>query len=115
MDEIGEINLSMQVKLLGVLENRTVRRLGGTVDIPIEIRIIAATNKNLTESIEQKLFREDLYYRLKVFQINLPPLREHKEDDGWFDRLSACYFDSRRSDDRVGLIIVGLCGHENRI
>ena len=80
LDEIGEINLATQIKLLNVLENRTIRRVGGTVDIPIEIRIIAATNKNLLESIEQKLFREDLYYRLKVFQINLPPLREHKED-----------------------------------
>ena len=80
LDEIGEINLSTQVKLLGVIENRVVRRLGGNSDIPVDIRIIAATNKDLKKSIENRSFREDLYYRLKVFQINLPPLRDHKED-----------------------------------
>ncbi len=80
LDEIGEINQTTQLKLLNVLENRTVRRLGGTVDIPVDIRIIAATNKNLKKSVEDKLFREDLYYRIKVFQITIPSLREHKED-----------------------------------
>ncbi|MCF6364768.1 MAG: sigma-54 dependent transcriptional regulator [Bacteroidales bacterium] len=80
LDEIGEINQATQLKLLSVLENRTVRRLGGTKDIPVDIRIIAATNKDLKKSVEEKLFREDLYYRLKVFQITIPPLREHKED-----------------------------------
>jgi two-component system, NtrC family, response regulator AtoC len=80
LDEIGEINQATQVKLLGVLENKIVRRLGGTVDIPVEIRIIAATNKDLKKAVEEKIFREDLYYRLKVFQITLPPLREHKDD-----------------------------------
>jgi two-component system, NtrC family, response regulator AtoC len=80
LDEIGEVSQATQVKLLGVLENRIVRRLGGTSDIPVEIRIIAATNKDLKKSVEEKEFREDLYYRLKVFQINLPPLRDHKED-----------------------------------
>jgi two-component system response regulator AtoC len=80
LDEIGEINLAIQVKLLGVLENRVIRRIGGTADIPVEIRIIAATNKDLKKSVDEKTFREDLYYRLKVFQITIPPLREHKED-----------------------------------
>jgi two-component system, NtrC family, response regulator AtoC len=80
LDEIGELNATTQVKLLGVLENRTIRRLGGTKDIPVDIRIIAATNKDIPRAIEEKLFREDLYYRLKVFQITLPPLRDHKED-----------------------------------
>lgn len=80
LDEIGEINLTTQVKLLSVLENRIIRRLGGTVDIPVDIRIISATNKDLRKSIEQKTFREDLYYRLKVFQIDLPPLRKRRED-----------------------------------
>jgi DNA-binding NtrC family response regulator len=80
LDEIGEINLTTQLKLLSVLENRIVRRLGGSKDIPVEIRIIAATNKNLKKSVEEKTFRDDLYYRLKVFQITLPPLREHKAD-----------------------------------
>lgn len=80
LDEIGEINQSIQLKLLGVLENRVVRRLGGLKDIPVNIRIIAATNKDLKTSIINKYFREDLYYRLKVFQIDLLPLRDRKED-----------------------------------
>ena len=80
LDEIGEINLATQVKLLGVIENRVIRRVGGTTDIPVEIRIIAATNKDMKQAVENKVFREDLYYRLKVFQIELPSLREHKSD-----------------------------------
>lgn len=80
LDEIGEINATTQLKLLSVLENRVVRRLGGSIDIPVEVRIIAATNKDLKKSVEEKLFREDLYYRLKVFQIIIPPLRDRKED-----------------------------------
>lgn len=80
LDEIGEIDHSTQVKLLGVLENRKIRRVGGVSDIPIEVRIIAATNKDLKKAIENKTFREDLYYRLQVFQITMPPLRNHKED-----------------------------------
>jgi len=80
LDEIGEINLITQVKLLGVIENRVIRRISGTADIPVDIRIIAATNKDLKRSIQEKEFREDLYYRLTVFQITIPPLREHAED-----------------------------------
>jgi len=80
LDEIGEINQATQIKLLGVLENRVVRRLGGTINIPVDIKIIAATNRDLKRAVEEKLFREDLYYRLKVFQLTLPPLRERKED-----------------------------------
>jgi transcriptional regulator with PAS, ATPase and Fis domain len=80
LDEIGEINQATQIKLLGVLENKQFRRLGGTVNIPVDIRIIAATNKDLKKAVDEKVFREDLYYRLKVFQISIPALREHKED-----------------------------------
>jgi two-component system response regulator AtoC len=80
LDEIGEINPATQIKLLGVLENRVVRRLGGTVNIPVDIRIIAATNRDLKRAVDEKLFREDLYYRLKVFQLMLPPLRERAQD-----------------------------------
>ena len=80
LDEIGEINQATQIKLLGVLENRVVRRLGGTVNIPVDIRIVAATNRDLMKAVDEKSFREDLYYRLKVFQITLPSLRERKED-----------------------------------
>jgi transcriptional regulator with PAS, ATPase and Fis domain len=80
LDEIGEINQATQIKLLGVLENRVVRRIGGTVNIPVDIRIIAATNRDLVKAVDEKSFREDLYYRLKVFQLTLPSLRERKED-----------------------------------
>ncbi|NVO19313.1 MAG: sigma-54-dependent Fis family transcriptional regulator [Bacteroidetes bacterium] len=80
LDEIGEINQATQIKLLGVLENRVVRRLGGSANIPVDIRIIAATNRDLKKAVDEKLFREDLYYRLKVFQITLPPLRERAKD-----------------------------------
>jgi two-component system response regulator AtoC len=80
LDEIGEINQATQIKLLGILENRIVRRLGGTVNIPVDIRIIAATNRDLKKAVDEKSFREDLYYRLKVFQITLPSLRERIQD-----------------------------------
>jgi DNA-binding NtrC family response regulator len=80
LDEIGEINQATQIKLLGVLENRVVRRLGGVTNIPVNIRIIAATNRDLKGAVDEKLFREDLYYRLKIFQLTMPSLRERKED-----------------------------------
>jgi two-component system, NtrC family, response regulator AtoC len=80
LDEIGEMPLSLQVKLLRVLEERTVRRLGGVDDIKLDIRVIAATNRNLAEAIENMEFRSDLYYRLNVVQIHIPALRERPED-----------------------------------
>ena len=80
LDEIGEMDLTLQVKLLRVLEDRRIRRLGGTRNIDIDVRVIAATNRNLREAIEEKAFREDLYYRLNVFPIHVPPLRERRED-----------------------------------
>ena len=80
LDEIGSIPLSMQMKLLRVLQEKEVRRVGSTQDIKIDVRVIAATNENLEEKIQQKLFREDLYYRLSVIPINLAPLRERKVD-----------------------------------
>lgn len=80
LDEIGDITPPVQVKLLGVIENRTIRRVGGAHDIPVDIRIIAATNRDLAASVGERSFRQDLYYRLKVFQINVPALREHISD-----------------------------------
>ncbi|PLX94008.1 MAG: Fis family transcriptional regulator [Desulfuromonas sp.] len=80
LDEIGEMDLNLQVKLLRVLEDRRIRRLGGTRNIDIDVRVIAATNCNLKEAIDDKSFREDLYYRLNVFPIDVPPLRERRED-----------------------------------
>jgi len=80
LDEIGELNLESQVKLLRVLEEGRFERVGGVKSISTDVRILAATNRNLEEAISEKLFREDLYYRLKVIQIDLPALRERKED-----------------------------------
>jgi DNA-binding NtrC family response regulator len=80
LDEIGEMDTNLQVKLLRVLEDRKIRRLGGNRNIDIDVRVIAATNRDLKEAIEQKAFREDLYYRLNVFPIHVSPLRERRED-----------------------------------
>ncbi|RKX82418.1 MAG: sigma-54-dependent Fis family transcriptional regulator, partial [Spirochaetes bacterium] len=80
LDEIGDMPMHLQVKLLRVLQDKKVQRLGGTQPIPINTRIIAATNKNLEKLVKTEKFREDLYYRLNVFRINLPPLRERMED-----------------------------------
>ena len=80
LDEIGEMTPAMQVKLLRVLQEREVEHLGGTKTIKLDIRVIAATNRDLEEMIEQNRFRQDLYYRLNIFSINIPPLRERTED-----------------------------------
>ena len=80
LDEIGEIPYTLQVKLLRVLQEHEINRIGSTKPIPINVRIIASTNKNLLEAVKEGNFREDLYYRLNVIPITLPPLRERKED-----------------------------------
>ncbi len=80
LDEIGDLPLETQSKLLRVLQEREFERLGGTKIIKVDVRVIAATNQNLDEKMKQKLFREDLYYRLNVFPIRIPPLRERKDD-----------------------------------
>lgn len=80
LDEIGDINMKTQVKLLRVLQERSFRRLGGTELIEVDVRLITATNRNLLQLVEEGSFRSDLYYRLNVVNIHLPPLRERKED-----------------------------------
>lgn len=80
LDEISETTLSMQVKLLRVLQEKEICMVGSSKNIPVDVRIIAATNKNLEQLIEKNQFREDLYYRLNVVSINVPPLRSRKED-----------------------------------
>jgi DNA-binding NtrC family response regulator len=80
LDEIGEMDILMQAKLLRLLEERSFRRIGGTANVHVDVRIVSATNQNLLKAVEEKRFRKDLYYRLNVLPIVLPPLRERKED-----------------------------------
>jgi DNA-binding NtrC family response regulator len=80
LDEIGDLNLALQSKLLRFLQEKTFERLGGTKQITVNVRVIAATNQDLKDAIAQKQFREDLYYRLSVFPIQIPPLRDRHED-----------------------------------
>lgn len=80
LDEIGDLPLHMQAKFLRVLQQKRIIRVGGTTPIDLDVRIIAATNRNLKQMVKEGLFREDLYYRLNVVPINIPPLRERKDD-----------------------------------
>jgi DNA-binding NtrC family response regulator len=80
LDEIGEMDVAVQSKLLKVLEDKRLRRVGGTTEIEVDVRVIAATHRNLTQEVAAGRFREDLFYRLNVFTISLPPLRERRED-----------------------------------
>lgn len=80
LDEIGNISKTLQAKLLGFLQDKTIRRVGSNKDKNVDVRIIAATNKDLEQAIAEGEFREDLYYRLKVLHVHIPPLREYRED-----------------------------------
>ncbi len=80
LDEIGETSTAMQIKLLRVLQDRVVRRVGSNVEVTVDVRVIAATNRDLADSIQKGTFREDLFYRINVIPIELPPLRHRKED-----------------------------------
>ena len=80
LDEVGEIPLMLQAKMLRVLEEQTFRRLGGLKDIQLDVRVLAATNRNLREAVKEGVFRQDLYFRLNVIHIQIPPLRDRRED-----------------------------------
>jgi len=94
LDEIGELPLEIQSKLLRVLDNHTLTRIGGNFERKLDVRVIAATNRNLNEEINKNNFRSDLYYRLNVFNVRLIPLRERPEDI----ELCADYFLQRLND-----------------
>jgi two-component system, NtrC family, response regulator PilR len=100
LDEIGDMTLAMQVKLLRVLQERRLRPLGGTNEVPIDVRVIAATNQDLQSNIRQGSFREDLYYRIAVINIHIPALRERAEDI----ELLVCFF-LRHYAERAGKAI----------
>ncbi|WP_298432040.1 sigma-54 dependent transcriptional regulator [Geobacter sp.] len=113
LDEIGEMDISIQAKLLRVLEDRRIRRVGGTRNIEIDVRVIAATNRNLREKIREGSFREDLFYRLNVFPLHIPPLRERREDipvlvKYYLDRYSRSF---SRSFQEISPEALGLLEH----
>jgi transcriptional regulator with PAS, ATPase and Fis domain len=102
LDDIDDVPMSMQVKLLRVLQNRTVERLGGTRPIPIDVRVITGSKRALKEIVAEGRFRDDLFYRLNVIPINLPPLRERREDVPiLMDHFIKRYFRARNDEPRA--------------
>src|SRR5271168_217479 len=105
LDEIGDVPPAVQVKLLRVLQERSFERLGGTKTVKVDVRLVAATNRDLRAALEDGTFREDLYYRLNVVPINIPPLRDHKEDIPGLANLFLARFakDSGREEKITGI------------
>ncbi len=102
LDEIGDMPLSMQAKLLRVLQEKEIEKIGGYKTIPVDIRILAATRKNLEEMIEKGEFREDLYYRLNVININMPPLRERRSD---IPELAVHFLEKLNNEYKTGILL----------
>ena len=99
LDDIDDVPLSMQVKLLRVLQNRTIERLGGTRTVPVNVRVIAGSKRDLKQLVSEGKFREDLYYRLNVLPLTLPPLRERREDvPVLMEHFLGRYFKRRNED-----------------
>jgi len=103
LDEVGEIDYKLQAKLLKFLDSRTIRRVSGTQFLPVDVRIISATNRNLKRDVEDKRFRADLFYRLNVVEINIPPLRDRTEDIEPIARHYTGKFSSRLNKGEVKL------------
>lgn len=103
LDEVGDLPLALQAKFLRLLQENTIERIGGQESIPVDVRIIAATNRELEKAVDEGTFREDLYYRLKVVTIFLPPLRERKEDIPLL-----CHYLLRRLSDDMTVTSPGL-------
>ena len=103
LDEIGEISLEMQSKLLRVLENREIQRVGSPAVRQVDVRVIAATNRNLPELIAEKKFREDLYYRLSMVEIQLPRLQDRREDLPLLERFFIEHFAEQYSKNIKGI------------
>ena len=115
LDEIGDMPVSIQAKLLRLLQEKHVERLGGSAPIPVDVRIIAATNRDLEQAVAQGAFREDLYYRLKVVTMSLPPLRERREDIPLLARHFLCRFSREAGVPDPGLTpeaMAFLTGHD---
>jgi two-component system response regulator AtoC len=110
LDEIGELPLGLQVKLLRVLQEEEIRRLGDTQDIKVDVRVVAATARDLASEVKRSAFREDLYYRLNVLSIGLPPLRERREDIP----LLVVHF-IQRMNARMGLQVTGATAEAMRL
>lgn len=103
LDEIGDMPLHVQTKLLRVLQESKVERIGGTKPIPIDIRVICATNKNIEQMVEEGTFREDLYYRLNIIPIQLPPLRKRKEDIPALIEYYIAYYNQKLGKNMIGV------------
>ncbi len=102
LDDIDDVPMSMQVKLLRVLQNRTIERLGGTRTIPIDVRVVTGSKRDLRQMVAEGKFRDDLFYRLNVIPINLPPLRERREDIPILvDHFIKRYFRQRNDEPRL--------------
>ncbi len=111
LDEIGDISLNMQIKLLRVLQEGEFERVGGTETIKVDVRIIAATNKDLEQAMEDKNFRQDLYYRLNVIPVDVPPLRDRKDDiqylvKHFMDKFNKIYGKSIREVDSAAMELI---------